>query len=691
MNNVKQLSPNKSTYRAEIDGLRAFAVLSVVFFHAFPSGFKGGFIGVDVFFVISGFLITSHIFQSLEKGQFSFIDFFSRRIRRIFPALILVMICSLAFGWFVLLSDEFNQLGKHVAGGAAFVSNFIFAGEVGYFSTESEYKPMLHLWSLAVEEQFYIFWPLILWVTWKMRQNLLLICLFFMLSSFLINIFWVNRFPTEIFFWPFGRFWELLIGSVLAWLTLYKANMFVSNGNKKNKSLIYILSNFSRNGITTFIGIFVLLASVFLITTDDPFPSYNAIFPVFGAVLVIVGGSASSFSRSVLSNKIALWFGLISYPLYLWHWPILSYLHIIEGGTPHRNRTILAILFSILFAWITYKFIEKPIRFVGLKKGFRTLVLCGAFFLTGLLGLIVNFFDFKDSNGIKDVYLRQGLEHNFGSTSRWYKGLNDWLFLGNYAANTVAKLKLSIQPNQKEIALVKNNLHELSTVGKKTNTKIALLIGPNKSSIYPEMLPSEISVSPTRYINFFLDELNDTKNLSVYDPTNDFLDIKELEGLLYYRTGTHWNNKGAYIAFSNMLKKLGLEAPTVKFSLQETIPGELIEISKLNNFPLKNGDTWLAKIDHKYELIRSKNSYIATNEAFGDQEVVYNSNPIINKKIWVTGDSFTNAMRSYFNATFSEVHYLGHWNKRLKGLSSDLEKASTKPDIVIIVKVERFF
>jgi hypothetical protein len=483
----------------------------------------------------------------------------------------------------------------------------------------------------------------------------------------------------------------LLIGSVLAWLMLYKANMFVANGNKKNKSLIYILNNFSRNGITTFIGIFVLLASIFLITTDDPFPSYNAIFPVFGAVLVIVGGSTSSFSRSVLSNKIALWFGLISYPLYLWHWPILSYLHIIEGGTPHRNRTILAILFSILFAWITYKFIEKPIRFVGLKKGFRTLVLCGAFFLTGLLGLIVNFLDFKDSNGIKDVYLRQGLEHNFGSTSRWYKGLNDWLFLGNYAANTVAKLKLSIQPSQKEIASVKNNLHELSTVGKKTNTKIALLIGPNKSSVYPEMLPSEISVSPTRYINFFLDELNDTENLSVYDPTNDFLAIKELEGLLYYRTGTHWNNKGAYIAFSNMLKKLGLEAPTVKFSLQETIPGELIEISKLNNFPFKNGDTWLAKIDHKYELIRSKNSYIATNEAFGDQEVVYNSNPTINKKIWVTGDSFTNAMRSYFNATFSEVHYLGHWNKRLKDLSSDLEKASTKPDIVIIVKVERFF
>jgi len=326
---VKQLPTNKSTYRAEIDGLRAFAVLSVVFFHAFPTVFKGGFIGVDVFFVISGFLITSHIFQSLENGHFSFTDFFSRRIRRIFPALILVMTCSLIFGWFVLLSDEFNQLGKHVAGGAAFVSNFIFADEVGYFSTEAEYKPMLHLWSLAVEEQFYIFWPLILWVAWKMRQNLLLICLFFMLSSFLINIFWVSRFPTEIFFWPFGRFWELLVGSVLAWLMLYKTNMFIESENKKNKNLIYILNDYSYNGIITFIGFFVLSASTFFINRDDPFPSYNAIFPVFGAVLVIVGGSTSSFSRSVLTNKIALWFGLISYPLYLWHWPILSYLHII--------------------------------------------------------------------------------------------------------------------------------------------------------------------------------------------------------------------------------------------------------------------------------------------------------------------------------------------------------------------------
>jgi hypothetical protein len=205
------------------------------------------------------------------------------------------------------------------------------------------------------------------------------------------------------------------------------------------------------------------------------------------------------------------------------------------------------------------------------------------------------------------------------------------------------------------------------------------------------MLPPEISASPIRYINFFLNELNGIENLVVYDPTNNFLEIKELEGLLYYRTDTHWNSKGAYIAFRNMLSKLGYKTPNVKFSLKETIAGELIGISELDNFPLKNDDTWLAKIDHSYELKRIKNSNTASNEAFGDQEIVYNSNPIINKKIWLIGDSSTNAMKPYFEATFREVHYLGNWNKRLDGLSYYLEKSPEKPDIIVIMKTERFF
>ena len=193
VNQVNQSSPYKSSYRSEIDGLRAFAVLSVLAFHAFPNWLKGGFIGVDVFFVISGFLITSHIFENLDKGHFSLLDFYGRRIRRIFPALLLMMVCTLTFGWFVLLADEYNQLGMHVASGAAFVSNFIFANEVGYFNINSELKPMLHLWSLAVEEQFYILFPLLLLLASKLRVNLLFVCLVVLLASFFVNLYFFSK------------------------------------------------------------------------------------------------------------------------------------------------------------------------------------------------------------------------------------------------------------------------------------------------------------------------------------------------------------------------------------------------------------------------------------------------------------------------------------------------------------------
>ena len=176
---MSQFLSSRSKYYSEIDGLRAFAVLSVIAFHAFPEYVKGGFIGVDIFFVISGFLITSHIFETLDKGQFSFSNFYRRRIRRIFPALTVVMFASLVIGWFSLLGEELSQLGKHVASGAAFIINFILVNESGYFDNVSETKPMLHLWSLAVEEQFYIIWPLVLWTSWKLKFNLLIVTVLF--------------------------------------------------------------------------------------------------------------------------------------------------------------------------------------------------------------------------------------------------------------------------------------------------------------------------------------------------------------------------------------------------------------------------------------------------------------------------------------------------------------------------------
>ncbi len=175
-------------YRPDIDGLRAVAVLSVVVFHAFPNGLKGGFIGVDIFFVISGYLISSIIFQNLEKGTFSFGEFYARRVKRIFPSLILVLAASYAFGWFALFADEYKELGKHIAAGAGFVSNFVLWGEDGYFDYSAETKPLLHLWSLGIEEQFYIVWPFLIWLAWRRNFNILTVTVLVALASFYLNM-----------------------------------------------------------------------------------------------------------------------------------------------------------------------------------------------------------------------------------------------------------------------------------------------------------------------------------------------------------------------------------------------------------------------------------------------------------------------------------------------------------------------
>ena len=689
---MNQNYPYKTPYRSEVDGLRAFAVLSVVAFHAFPYFVVGGFIGVDVFFVISGFLITTHIFENLDKDNFSFGDFYGRRIRRIFPSLITIMIFSLLFGWFVLLADEFNQLGKHLAAGAGFITNFIFASEVGYFDAEAEFKPMLHLWSLAVEEQFYILWPLILWLAWKNKLNLLIVCLLLMISSFLVNIIWVEKYPTQIFFLPFGRFWELLVGSVLAWILLYKPYPFDFERNlPKQLKLKNILSALIQKGVITLIGIVLLIVSIFYINKNDLFPSYIAVLPVVGAVLIIIGGNSSTIARLVLSNKLAVWFGLISYPLYLWHWPILSYLHIIEDGTPQRDIRIVAVFVSIFLAWLTYVFIEKPIRFGKTKKKFRNIALILIVSIIGFFGLLINYYDFSKIKTVDDINLRKGLEHRIGSSSRWFKGNDDWLFLGNASNQTVAKHKLAIRPTSDDVTKLKDTLSELSMTGKDSNLQIALLIGPSKSSVYSEKLPFKTPLLKERYIDSYLSELNGITNLTVYDPTDDLMNVKNSEGYLYYKTDTHWNEKGSFISFNNLLSKLGYMGPKVEFSKRDTIAGDLIRISKIKDYKLKNVDSWLANIDHPYHLTRTVNQEVAINEAFGNQEIVFNSNPVIEKQIWVVGDSFTYALKPYLNATFREVHYVGHLRDKLNILSSDLRKSQTKPDIILIIKAERTF
>ncbi len=306
-------------YRSDIDGLRAIAVLSVVGFHAFPSWVKGGFIGVDMFFVISGFLISTIIFGSLDRNNFSFIEFYSRRIKRIFPALILVLLSSYVLGWFQLLADEYMQLGKHIAGGSGFVSNFILWSESGYFDNAAESKPMLHLWSLGIEEQFYIVWPFLLWLAWKQRLNLLTITIAIGLISFALNIVTVNTDVVAAFYSPQTRFWELMLGSFLAYITLYKEwRVKASVGN-----------------IQSLFGAALVAGGLLLVNKEQAFPGWWAVLPTTGVALIIASGSNAWLNRAILSNRLLVWFGLISFPLYLWHWPLLSFVRIVEAQ--HRR------------------------------------------------------------------------------------------------------------------------------------------------------------------------------------------------------------------------------------------------------------------------------------------------------------------------------------------------------------------
>ncbi|NOT19918.1 MAG: acyltransferase, partial [Sideroxydans sp.] len=379
-------------YRPDIDGLRAIAILSVVIFHAFPARLTGGFVGVDIFFVISGFLISSIIFRSMQRGDFSFSEFFAHRIKRIFPALILVLIACFIFGWFALLPDEFKQLGKHIAAGSGFVQNVVLWKEAGYFDTTSELKPLMHLWSLAIEEQFYLLYPLLIWGAWRMGLNVLTIVVLIGLTSLLLNIHWVEKDAIKTFFLPQTRFWELLAGALLAYLQLFKRVQFA----EALRGVLFHPAIFSHppiatkrkvwtNNVLAFIGITLIVLAVFGLNKEKLFPGWWALLPVLGAAMLILSGPDTWVNRAVLANKVMVFIGLISYPLYLWHWPLLSFAHIIESGTPSREIRIGIVLLSILLAWLTYRFFEKPIRF-GKNTWIKTATLTVLMAVVGFVG-----------------------------------------------------------------------------------------------------------------------------------------------------------------------------------------------------------------------------------------------------------------------------------------------------------------
>lgn len=329
------MTPSEN-YRPDIDGLRAVSILLVVGYHAYPWLLPGGFVGVDVFFVISGFLITRIL---LTPGGVPLATFYARRIKRIFPALIAVLLITYAIGWVILLPQPFRLLGENIVASALFASNLFQLGQAGYFAPLAVENPLLHLWSLGVEEQFYIFWPLALGLLTRSPHRR-----WYILGAILVSLgasaILARTYPDWAFYAPVPRAWELLIGGLLA-----EANLV----RKASSSVLGA------------IGLGAIAGSALLFDRSMPFPGALALVPVLGAALVIVSPNAVT-NRMLLSSRPAVLLGLISYPLYLWHWPLLVYLGILRHGVPNFLEIWIAILAAVALSILTYRFIELPVR-----------------------------------------------------------------------------------------------------------------------------------------------------------------------------------------------------------------------------------------------------------------------------------------------------------------------------------------
>ncbi|KTD36732.1 O-antigen acetylase [Legionella nautarum] len=366
---------SRTSYRADIDGLRAIAILLVLVFHAFPTRLAGGFVGVDIFFVISGYLITSIIFNQLKNDNFSFLNFYVRRINRIFPVLLIVLVCFFILGWFALLANEFKAYGKYMAAAGLFSSNLALWKAGGYFDTAADLKPLLHLWSLGIEEQFYLIWPLIIWVAFKKKINILALTLVFFAISYFFNLKGVNTNPTAAFYLPQSRFFELLVGSLLAIFH----SIYPDLSHKSISKHYYFCLN-----ISAFLGLVCIAVSVYYLNPEKVFPGHHALLPLLGTTLLIAAGTETWINRKLLANPIMVGIGLISFSLYLWHWPLLSFVRIMEQGMPSKTLRVGCLALSFLLAFLSYLYIEKPTRFGDKQKLKAFILLCLSFCIMGL-------------------------------------------------------------------------------------------------------------------------------------------------------------------------------------------------------------------------------------------------------------------------------------------------------------------
>lgn len=360
-------------YRPDIDGLRAIAVLAVVIHHLSPSMLPGGYVGVDIFFVISGYLITKIIDREISEGTFTYTNFYERRARRIFPALFAVLIATLIAGYFLLLPSDLASTLKAAVGAVFFSSNFVFWREMkqGYFAaTDTGLNPLLHTWSLAVEEQFYVIFPVILlFCTKYFRKYTKVILILIAVFSLAAAITLINSKSVAVFFLSPFRIWELLVGAMLA-----------INVLPPIKSRVF-------RELTAFLGLVVILVACFLYTHKTTFPGAAALVPVFGAAALIhSGASGSSYASGFLRIRPMVFLGLISYSLYLWHWPLIVFTRYYNGFSPLGDHIYWLFVVSIVLGYLSYRFIEQPFR---VKDGFFSRSRIQVFSIVGVVILTV--------------------------------------------------------------------------------------------------------------------------------------------------------------------------------------------------------------------------------------------------------------------------------------------------------------
>ncbi len=330
-------------YRREIDGLRAVAVLPVVLFHAGFNNFSGGYVGVDVFFVISGYLITSILIGELEQADFSIARFYERRARRILPALFIVILACLPFAYLWMMPTQLKDFARSLVAVVFFGSNILFTFESGYFGSDAELKPLLHTWSLAVEEQYYLLFPVFLLLAWSFGRNKLFLSVVVVtaFSLLLAEWGWRNN-PSANFYLAPTRAWELLAGSICAFLTVGRT--------PKSKNLL------------SAVGLTAIVFSIFSFDKNTPFPSVYALVPVVGTALIILFGRQGTWVAKLLSMRAFVGVGLISYSAYLWHQPLFAFARLRSTAEPSHDLMAALVLSTFLLAWATWRWVEQPLR-----------------------------------------------------------------------------------------------------------------------------------------------------------------------------------------------------------------------------------------------------------------------------------------------------------------------------------------